>query len=408
MIKINRKEDCVGCNACVQRCPKNCISMHEDEQGFLYPQVNLDLCIDCHLCEKVCPVINQAEPGKPLQTFAAKNLDDKIRKASSSGGIFFALAKNIIEDSGVVFGAKFNNRWEVVHAYSETLDGIKNFQGSKYVQSRIGESFLKAEEFLKAERRVMFTGTPCQIAGLKRFLRKDYPNLLTVDFVCHGVPSPLVWRDYLKYITQGQAILNEEKIRHQSTSRDAELPTITCIRFRDKRISWENFGLAIRTSSKLTSENNELLFEPLNKNLFMQGFLKDLYLRPSCYDCPAKQCKSHSDISLGDFWGIKSIDKDAHDSTGVSLILTNTQKGLDIFRQVIEWFKVESFEKAITLNPAIVHSCKKPKLYNEFWNNYSIDGVEAIAPIVNKIKPSYIKIISRRVLGKISRILTLK
>ena len=174
MIDIIDKKDCVGCNACVQRCPKQCITMHEDEQGFLYPKVDLSLCIHCDLCEKVCPIINQAQPREPLETFAAKNPDDKVRMTSSSGGIFFALAKNIIEEGGVVFGAKFNENWEVVHDYAETLEGVKAFQGSKYVQSRIGDTFRQAEEFLKAGRKVMFTGTPCQIAALGLFLRKDF------------------------------------------------------------------------------------------------------------------------------------------------------------------------------------------------------------------------------------------
>lgn len=243
MIEILRKEDCVGCNACVQRCPKSCISMHEDEQGFLYPVVNADLCINCHLCEKVCPVINQAEPRKPLQTYAAKNRDSEVKRNSSSGGIFYALAEMIISEGGVVFGAKFNDDWEVVHAYAETLEGIKAFQGSKYVQSGIGETFTQAEQFLKAGRRVMFTGTPCQIAGLKHFLRKDYGSqLLTVDVVCHGVPSPLVWREYLKYITRPKGASAGKNTDFESTLKDIEIRDISRISFRDKRISWEKYG----------------------------------------------------------------------------------------------------------------------------------------------------------------------
>lgn len=202
MIDIKDKKLCCGCNACVQRCPKQCISVQKDEEGFLYPIVDLSICIDCGLCEKVCLVLNQGSERNPIEVFAAVNKDDSIRMQSSSGGIFTALAEQIIQEKGVVFGARFDEKWEVKHDYTETIEGLKAFRGSKYVQSRIGDTFSKAEFFLKAGRKVMFTGTPCQIAGLRLFLRKEYENLLAVDIICHGVPSPLVWRKYLGEKTQ--------------------------------------------------------------------------------------------------------------------------------------------------------------------------------------------------------------
>lgn len=204
MIRIYNKHDCCGCNSCVQRCPKSSITMREDEEGFLYPDVDESTCIDCGLCETVCPVIHQSTVRKPIAVCAAKNKDEKIRLSSSSGGAFTALAESVIDEDGVVFGAKFDEDWSVVHDYMETREGLAAFRGSKYVQSRIGDSFKKAEQFLKAGRKVLFSGTPCQIAGLKRFLRKEYDNLLTVDFICHGVPSPGVWREYLKEETARQ------------------------------------------------------------------------------------------------------------------------------------------------------------------------------------------------------------
>lgn len=397
MIAIVNKEDCVGCNACVQRCPKHCISMHDDEQGFLYPKVDLDLCIHCDLCEKVCPVINQAEPRKPIVTFAAKNPDEEVRMTSSSGGVFFALAKNIIDEGGVVFGAKFDENWEVVHDYAETIEGVKAFQGSKYVQSRIGETFLQAEKFLKAGRKVMFTGTPCQIAGLQLFLRKDYGDqLLKVDVVCHGVPSPGVWRDYLKYITRPKGASAGKNTDSQSTLNKSETPVITGISFRDKRISWEKFGFTVHTvapwgdqnsdslSTKQPIEDQELLFETLDQNIFMQGFLKDLYLRPSCYACPTKELKSGSDITLADFWGIDSIDQDAYDNKGVSLLLVNTTLGIEALGKLTLSGKRESFEAAVKSNTAIIRSSRHPKYYNKFWIDYKDNGVAAIMPIVKK------------------------
>lgn len=197
MINIAVKSKCTGCSACVQRCPKQCISFEEDSEGFYYPQVNLSLCINCGLCEKVCPVLQQDKPRNPVIVYAAKNSNLSTRLASSSGGIFALLAETILRQNGVVFGARFDNEWNVIHDYTESLDGLSVFLGSKYVQSKIGNTYKYAERFLKEGRKVLFSGTPCQIVGLKKYLRKDYDTLLTVDFVCHGVPSPMIWRDYL-------------------------------------------------------------------------------------------------------------------------------------------------------------------------------------------------------------------
>ena len=190
MISIKDKIDCCGCSACVQTCPKQCIRLEEDNEGFLYPSVNKSLCVECGQCDNVCPMLHGHEPQEPVGVYAATNPDEGIRMQSSSGGIFSLIAENIIRQGGVVFGAAFNEDWEVTHCFAETVDGIARFRGSKYVQSRTGTTYAEAERFLKAGRKVLYSGTPCQIAGLKSFLRKEYGNLLTVDCVCHGVPSP--------------------------------------------------------------------------------------------------------------------------------------------------------------------------------------------------------------------------
>jgi coenzyme F420-reducing hydrogenase beta subunit len=171
--------------------------MQEDREGFLYPEIDKESCVGCDVCEEVCPSVHPKAPRTPLRVYAAKNKDEAIRLQSSSGGIFTLLAEKIIDRNGVVFGARFNEDWEVVHGYVETKEKLSVFRGSKYVQSRIGESYKQAEEFLKAGRFVLFSGTPCQVAGLKLFLKKEYENLVTVDLICHGVPSPGVWRKYL-------------------------------------------------------------------------------------------------------------------------------------------------------------------------------------------------------------------
>lgn len=407
MIKISRKENCVGCNACVQKCPKHCIDMHEDEQGFIYPEVDINKCVDCHLCEQVCPVINQAEPRKPLETYAAKNLNEEVKMASSSGGIFYALAKNIIDEGGVVFGAKFNDKWEVVHDYTETIEGLKAFQGSKYVQSRIGDTFHQAEKFLKEGRKVMFTGTPCQIAALGLFLRKDYGDqLLKVDVVCHGVPSPIVWREYLNYITRPKGASDGKNTVLSSLKG---IPVITGISFRDKRLGWKKYGFSVRIAASSGSGKNsvfqsvegqnqdeELLFEPLDKNIFMQGFLKDLYLRPSCYHCPAKSGKSKSDLTLADFWKIKYSQKEDYDPNGVSLVLNWNGHNFHNISGIE--FSPSAYDIAYSGNPAIERNAYRPSEAKIFWKKFPTEGIDCISKIASKTKLSLLQRIHRRLI----------
>lgn len=351
MIDIVEKRECCGCNSCVQCCPRSCITMREDEEGFLYPLVNTAECVDCGLCEWVCPVLHQAEVREPLAVYAAKNRDEEIRRQSSSGGVFTVLAEKMIEEGGVVFGARFDDRWEVVHDYTEKVEGLVAFRGSKYVQSRIEDSFKEVERFLKVGRKVLFSGTPCQVAGLKRFLRKEYDNLLTVDFICHGVPSPGVWREYLKEETARQCGGKNSVLSHpynKINSRDVRIENIS---FRDKRLGWKKFSFALTLSVPVGHgvKNTVLLSEPLDKNIFMRGFLADLYLRPSCYACPAKSFKSGSDITIGDFWGVQAIAPDLDDDKGISVMFIHQSNKFDLAclgKTKLESYSQYSIEKS--------------------------------------------------------------
>lgn len=335
---ITDKSRCCGCNACVQRCPKQCITMHEDEEGFLYPKVEQSICIDCGLCEKVCPIINPNRQRKPLQVFAAKNKNEEQRLRSSSGGIFILLAEYIIKQGGVVFGARFDKNWEVEHVCAETIEDLRPLMRSKYVQSRIGNTYKEAEQFLKDGRKVLFTGTPCQIAAFKLFLRKEYENLLTVDIICHGVPSPMVWRKYLENKTNQQGI-----------------ESIQSISFRDKGTGWKNYSFNIRYKNGYS----ECLFsEYASKNVFMKGFLANLYLRPSCYACPSKKLRSGSDITIGDFWGIQYIKPELDDDKGISCVLINTTKG-DLYFKLLSLARIEfTYDDVLKGNISINESAK--------------------------------------------------
>lgn len=352
MIHITEPKNCCGCNACVQACPKHCIRMQEDSEGFLYPFVDRESCIDCGLCEKTCPVINQNEPQKPVVTLAAVNSDESVRLASSSGGIFTLLAERTIDNGGVVFGAAFDENWDVKHICVDSKSELQKLRGSKYVQSIIGNCYKEAKTHLSAGKEVLFSGTPCQIAGLKRFLHKEYKNLKTVDIVCHGAPSPMVWRMYLDEVSSMYNIAQ-----------------ITDIKFRDKTEGWKNFSLSIKYKDK---DGVEKTFrETLNENIFMSCFLSNLCLRPSCYACPARNGKSGSDITLADLWGAENISPESDDDKGVSLVLLrNKDFTLPGFVK-----KEIEFSKAVMYNPSIESDVALPDKRNRFFRLLHSDGI---------------------------------
>lgn len=379
MISIQTKEKCCGCSACVQRCPKQCISLREDEEGFLYPKVSTEMCISCGLCEKVCPVHNQTGGREPLAVYAAKNPDLDVRKRSSSGGIFTLLAERTIEQGGVVFGACFDDKWSVVHQCAETKSELAKFRGSKYVQSRVGETFRQTEALLKQGRKVLYSGTPCQIAGLRLYLRNDWDNLLTVDFICHGVPSPGVFRTYLRDELKKAA----QKGGKKNTVLPPCIPLVTendglgnreveikSINFRDKRNGWKKFGFALVLSKAFAAgEKNSVLlsYESLNKNSFLRGFLRDLYLRPSCYACPVRRLKSGSDVTIGDFWGIASLAPELDDDEGVSAVIINTENGKKVVQGLNMSLQTLPYSELAKRNPALINSAALPKSRSKFF-----------------------------------------
>ena len=307
--------------------------MAEDKEGFSYPQVDVSKCIECGLCEKVCPILNAGDRQKPIKVLAAFNVNEKIRYESSSGGVFTLFAEETLKAGGIVFGAKFDKDWNVVISYTEKIEELGSFRGSKYVQADVRDSYKNCEAFLKEGRRVLYTGTPCQIAGLKRFLGKEYENLLTIDILCHGVPSPMIWRRYLK-----------EEIKKIYTARGGLgkkyrfdiskcISSIKDIKFRDKSDGWKKFRFVLKLaeapaegkkSSVLSSyELNQCFYD----NIFMKAFLSDLILRPSCYTCQFRgEDNRKSDISIADFWGIGDVIPEIDDDKGMSLVIFNNDK----------------------------------------------------------------------------------
>lgn len=409
MINIINKKDCCGCNACVQRCPKQCITMQPDGEGFLYPVVDTALCIDCGLCEKVCPVINQSEPRKPQKVYAAYNKNEEVRLQSSSGGIFTLLAEDTIKKGGVVFGVKFNEDWMPEFGYTDTVEGIAPFRGSKYAQAIVGNAYKEAERFLKAGREVLFSGTPCQIAGLKKYLRKEYENLLAVDIICHGVPSPKVWNMYLEETcSELLKTMPDGKNSVVSANGGEYKSCIEAISFRSKITGWKKYSFLLKLNfSNCDGKNTGVFAETLDKNAFMRAFLSDTILRPSCHACPAKQSKGDSDITIADFWGIDNIDPAFDDDKGCGLIFLNTDKGIRTYNQFDLISKEKTFEEGIKHNSAYYRSSSPHPNRKKFFKNldkadsilsyiYSMQVLQLSTRIKNKIK-RYAKAILRRI-----------
>lgn len=313
MIRITDKHDCCGCGACAQRCPQHCITMKADGEGFVYPEVDASACTDCGLCERVCPLLDRQAERAPQASLAVKNRDEADRAASSSGGVFIALARKVVADGGVVYGAVFDDGWQVRHTSAESGEALRPMMGSKYVQSSIGDTYTEVENNLKKGRRVMFAGTPCQIAGLRSFLRRDYDNLLLVDILCHGVPSPAVWHRYL-----------EENF----TGADASTE-ITSVNFRDKRREgWSRYNVVV-SGRRCGDKGPErcLSAAVYVDNPYMVGLMNDVYLRPACHKCVCKHGASGSDLTIGDYWGVARYMPDFDDDRGVSYVGVYTDKG---------------------------------------------------------------------------------
>lgn len=331
-IIFENKEKCCGCNACVTICPKQCILMEEDEEGFLYPKINQELCIHCNRCQEVCPVIkNKRNENSEILCYAAYSKDEEIRKKSSSGGIFTELSKQVFLANGIVYGAGFTKEFEVEHQSSCSEIELSKLRGSKYVQSYIGNSYKEIKEKLEEGKFIYFSGTPCQVKGLYTYLNKEYNNLVTQDIICHGVSSPLVWRKYISKYS------NLEKIS-----------------FRNKKFGWHYFSMYIK-------DKKEKYIRRLNEDFFIRLFLDNTILRPICYNCPIKENGSWADITLADCWGSNKFCKEMKDNDkGISLVIINSKQGKKLWNNVIEKNNIKKehldTEKALKSQSALFKS----------------------------------------------------
>ncbi len=362
MINIKDKKNCCGCKACEIICPKNCIEMTVDEEGFWYPIVDKDKCIDCGMCEKSCPILNKASRKKSFdaKVYGAYSNNESIRINSSSGGMFSELAASVLEKNGAVFGCTMNDDFSFAkHIKVEAIDDLPKLQGSKYLQSDTNITFEEVKNCLQNGQEVLYSGTPCQIAGLKSYLgkySKDY-NLMTVDIICHGVPSSDVWNCYKSALVK----------KFDST--------VEKISFRNKSNGWQNYSLLCEF------ENKKEYKKFAGDDLYLRGFVADYYLRPSCYDCQFKGDNIKSDITLADFWGIDKVNPKINDNKGISLVVIHSQKGQQIFDEIKDNEKItyfsENAEKGLEYNPSYYNSVKMKNMRKVFFKQFEKNGVEA-------------------------------
>lgn len=346
MVQVTDKVKCSGCAACYNACIVQAIDMVADKEGFVYPQIDFNKCIRCDKCAKVCPYVNPLETEADLQKcFVAYNKNIEDRFSSSSGGIFVALAKEILREDGIVFGAAFDENYMVYHKSAENEKEIISLMGSKYLQSRIGTIYQEVFSQIKRDRKVLFVGSSCQIGGLMSYLGKSYNNLICVDFICLGIPSPKVWSDYL------DTFFERDKIRF--------------INFKDKSLGWHTFSLRIKGEDKNFVKNGKLTY-------FFSGYFKQLYSRPSCSSCIFKQGNRISDITISDCWGYHKIAPEMDDNKGLSSIVCHTEKGIGLFER-IKWqleYKEANFEDVLKYNGNYNTSVAMGEQRDNFWRDY--------------------------------------
>ena len=374
MEEIVSKNKCTGCTACASICPRNAITMVEKEDGFKYPVINRDKCINCGLCKKTCPVLNTDENKSINKCFVGYNKDDAEKEKSSSGAIFSLVANYVLNNNGIIIGAAFDKNNKLKHIAVTNAKDLDRLKGSKYLQSDLNNIFSFIKENIK-DKKILFVGTPCQVAGIKSVIKNN--NLICIDVVCHGVPSPKLFEKYIKELEKE----NEDELLNYN--------------FRDKSTGWDAY-------SNTATFKNKIVTELAKDNKYMKLFLSDVALRESCYNCNFKLGNKYSDITLGDFWGIQKIHPEMYNKKGVSAIILNTELGVDIFNEIsknIE-YKECDLNEIIFGNPSLKSSCNHSKNRHQFFTE--IDELS-----INDLCKKYIKkkSLMKRLLRKLKRII---
>ena len=416
MINIQDKKDCCGCTACFSVCPKKCITMKSDKEGFSYPVTDKGKCVGCGLCEKVCPIIRNkhsdekticenmtkevftqkviADAEEKPDCYIAFNSNDKIRQRSTSGGFFTAAAEFVLSEKGKVYGVEVDKNKVVRHSCADNEKALAKFRGSKYVQSEQNGIYQKIKSDLDSGIWVLYTGTPCQVEGLYNYLGKEYEKLLTVDIFCHGVGSPKYWNKYVNYM--------ENKYNSK----------IRAVRFREKTYGYNSACMAVYF------ENGKVSRKDHDSDLYWTAFSKCYIFRPSCYDCKFKSLNHRSDFSIGDFWNTEAGGADFANSNGCSLVLVHSDKGRRVLENIKADLTIKAFdlERALIINGGhqtsmLIKSSPVPANYSSFtaeaYDKNIADTTEKYMPLsFSKKVKCYIKpvIYKLGILDKLKRI----
>jgi len=350
--RLPNDDFCTGCGVCKSVCPASCIQMEYNKEGFRVPVTDYVKCNNCDMCRDACPLSSKRNISKVEKCYAVQNKDDNVLNNSSSGGVFKLLAENILKKNGIVYGAGFLHN-VLKHLRISSLEDLEILQKSKYVESDLGDIFTSVKEDLEKNTLVLFSGTPCQVLGLSKFLNKTYDNLILVDLICHGVPSAKVFKKYLEFCENSV----EAKIKE--------------VNFRYKKYGWAPLNF------RVTFENDDEIVEEASENIFMKGFLKNLTLRKSCYNCPANNFRSKSDITLGDYWTVKYIHEEFSDNKGTSAVILKTEKALNLFAEIKDFVKyVESdLEYLSNVNTCLVKSVAMPENRESFFKDIDNEDI---------------------------------
>ena len=349
MISFNN-DKCTGCGACKNICPKDCISLIENEEGFLHPIINYDKCVKCNKCSDICTINNEFifQDSIEQQCYFAYNKNKKEILKSSSGGVFYIIAKEILKNNGVVFGAKMDSDMKVYHCMVDSDKKLLELLGSKYVQSDIGYTYKEVKKYLCNGKNVLYSGTPCQIAGLKMYLNKDYKNLITIDILCHGVPSQKMFLDHIKFIENKK----NNKIQYYN--------------FRNKKVSkWGDYKYCYKFVKKDKIYSDSALLD-----VFFNSFIKGYIFRRSCYICKYASKNREGDITLGDFWGVEKYYKNIICDNGISAVIINTNKGLSLFNNISDKiiFGETEIDMIANKNHSLLEPISIPKERSEIFN----------------------------------------
>ncbi len=350
MINITNKKECCGCTACRNICPKDCIVMEADNEGFLYPHVDGNKCVDCGLCEKVCPILNsEAEQPNPNQKGAiVAHKNDEILLQSTSGGAFTAIGEYIIENGGKVFGVEMDSNCHVHHTEVDTVPDLIKFRNSKYVQSQLDDTYRKVKSYLDKGILVCFSGTPCQIEGLRHFLhKKTYENLILVDVVCRAVPSPMVWKSYTDFL----------KTQHGN---------LTEVRFRDKGLGYQYSTMTVKCQDGFFSRDG------IESDAWLRMFFSGMIIRPSCTDCRFRRRYRHSDLTIWDCFNVSDISKSFDETKGATRVLIHSQKGERLFDAMKKYMQYENKDPEILIK-GLTELSKSPQEHKnkqQFFADY--------------------------------------